>query len=111
MLIATGEEAAIWTAFGGFMWLMVCFWIVFALVGIALLVFWIIAIVDCAQRKLEEFPQGGESAKTTWLVILLVSWVAGLNGVAGIVYYFMVMRKSPRGKSTNIVPPPQPPQS
>ncbi|MCL6088425.1 MAG: DUF2516 family protein [Actinobacteria bacterium] len=115
MLIAQNEQAAVAAALG-FGWFMVCFWVVFALVALALFVFWIIAIIDCAQRKNEEFPNATENSKTTWLVILLVSWVVGLSGVAGLVYYFMVMRKAPRGKGTIEVPPqqpqpPQPPQS
>ena len=109
MLIAEANEGAIAAAAMGLGWFMVCFWIVFALVALALFVFWIIAIIDCAQRKNEEFPSATESSKTTWLVILLVSWVVGLSGVAGLVYYFMVIRKAPRGKSTSVTPP-QPPQ-
>jgi flagellar basal body-associated protein FliL len=104
MLIAGAEDAAVATAFGGLIWLMVCFWVVFSLIAIALFVFWVIAIVDCAQRKNEEFPNATENSKTTWLIILLVSWVAGLNGVAGLVYYFMVMRKKPRGQGNQVVP-------
>jgi len=110
MLIADATENAVAATAMGLGWFMVCFWIVFALVALALFVFWIIAIVDCAQRKNEEFPNATENSKTTWLIILLVSWVVGLSGVAGLVYYFMVIRKAPRGKSTTIIPP-QPPQS
>jgi hypothetical protein len=67
----------------------------FALVGIFLFVVWIITIVDCARRKNEEFPDGGENAKTIWLVVLLVTWVVGFWWVAAIVYYFIVMKKKP----------------
>ncbi|MDD5659178.1 MAG: DUF2516 family protein [Actinomycetota bacterium] len=107
MLIADTTDRAVTAAAMGLGWFMVCFWIVFALVALALFVFWIIAIVDCAQRKNEEFPNATESSKTTWLVILLVSWVVGLSGVAGLVYYFMVIRKAPRGKDVNAIPPQQ----
>jgi len=113
MLIARAEDAAIATAFGGLVWFMICFWVIFGLIALALFVFWVIAIVDCAQRKNEEFPNATESSKTTWLIILLVSWAVGLNGVAGLVYYFMVIRKKPRGQSNQVVPPQeqQPPQN
>ncbi len=107
MLIAEATEEAVAAAAMGLGWFMVCFWIVFALIALTLFVFWIIAIVDCAQRKNEEFPNASESSKTTWLVILLVSWVVGLSGVAGLVYYFMVIKKAPRGKGTDVIPPQQ----
>lgn len=97
------QEEAIGGAIGGMAvsWL-VGFWICMAVVGglIALFFFviWIIALVDCARRKPEEFPPGtgGENARTMWLVILIVTFfVTQLNGIAAIVYYFMVMKKSP----------------
>jgi hypothetical protein len=67
----------------------------FAIVGIFLFVVWIIAIVDCARRKNKEFPDGGENAKTIWLVVLLVTLVVGFWWIAAIVYYFVVMKKKP----------------
>ncbi|MEA2015470.1 MAG: hypothetical protein U9O59_01925 [Actinomycetota bacterium] len=79
--------------------LIICFWVVAGLlVGLFLFVVWIIALVDCSRRKLEEFPKGtgGENAKTLWLVILIVTFfVTQLHGIAAIVYYFMVMKKKP----------------
>ncbi len=87
-----GSEEAVGVGIGIFA--VVC-WIFFAMIGIFLLVVWIITIVDCARRKNEEFPDGGENAKTIWLVVLLVTWIVGLWWVAAIVYYFMVMRKKP----------------
>lgn len=85
------EEAFGW---GIGIFAIVC-WVFFALIGIFLFVVWIITIVDCARRKNEEFPDGGENAKTIWLVVLLVTLVVGFWWVAAIVYYFMVMRKKP----------------
>ncbi len=73
-------------------------WALFILVMLALFVFWIITVVDCAKRKNEEFPEGGDNIKTIWLVVLLVSWVVSLNWVAAIIYYVMVMRKKPLSK-------------
>ena len=67
----------------------------FIIVGIFLVVLWIITIIDCARRKNEEFPEGGENAKTIWLVVLLVTWVVNFWWVAAIVYYFIIMRKKP----------------
>jgi len=71
------------------------------LIGLFFFVIWIIALVDCARRKPDEFPAGtgGENAKTMWLIILIVTFFVGnLNGIAAIVYYFMVMKKMPRKK-------------
>ncbi|MCG9478964.1 MAG: DUF2516 family protein [Actinomycetia bacterium] len=73
-------------------------WAIFALVGLFLFIVWIITLVDCAKRKNEEFPSGGENAKTIWLVVLIASWVVGLYWLAAILYYFMVMKKKPRNK-------------
>jgi hypothetical protein len=87
-----GTEEALGWGIGIFA--VVC-WIFFALIGIFFFVVWIITIVDCAKRKNEEFPDGGENAKTIWLVVLLVTWLVGFWWVAAIVYYFMVMRKKP----------------
>jgi len=78
--------------------IIICFWVIAGLVGLFFFVVWIIALVDCTKRKPEEFPEGtgGENAKTLWLVILIVTFfVTQLNGIAAIVYYFMVMKKSP----------------
>ena len=86
-----GDEA-IGAWFGVFIIICLAF---FAIVGIFLLVVWILAIIDCARRTNKEFPDGGENAKTIWLIVLLVSWVVNLWWVAAIVYYFMVMKKKP----------------
>jgi len=78
--------------------LIICFWVVAGMIGLFLFVIWIIALVDCSRRKPEEFPEGtgGENAKTLWLVILIATFfVTQLNGIAAIVYYFMVMKKKP----------------
>ena len=79
----------------------VCIAVIGGLIALFLFVVWIIALVDCAKRKPDEFPAGtgGENAKTIWLVILIATFiVTQLNGVAAIVYYFMVMKKMPRKK-------------
>ncbi len=79
--------------------IVICFAVIVMLVGLFFLAVWIIALVDCARRKPDEFPPGtgGENAKTMWLVILIVTFfVSQLNGIAAIVYYFMVMKKMPR---------------
>ena len=88
-------------AISGFVGIWICIAVVGGLIGLFFFVVWIIALVDCAKRKPDEFPAGagGENAKTIWLVILIATFfVTQLNGVAAIVYYFMVMKKMPRKK-------------
>ncbi|MFZ3386228.1 MAG: DUF2516 family protein [Candidatus Hydromicrobium sp.] len=85
----------------GFVGIWICIAVIGGLIALFLFVVWIIALVDCARRKPDEFPAGtgGENAKTIWLVILIATFfVTQLNGVAAIVYYFMVMKKMPRKK-------------
>ncbi len=105
-LLGTGcrygwQAGEVWKgmAASGFAGVLICFAVIAGLIGLFFFVVWIIALVDCAKRKPNEFPAGtgGENAKTMWLVILIVTFfVSQLNGVAAIVYYFMVMRKKPR---------------
>ena len=88
-------------AAAGFAGIGICIAVIGGLIGLFFFVIWIIALVDCARRKPDEFPAGtgGENAKTMWLVILIVTFfVTQLNGIAAIVYYFLVMKKMPRGK-------------
>ena len=95
------EEIVSGMAISGFVGIWICIAVVGGLIALFLFVVWIIALVDCARRKLDEFPAGtgGENAKTIWLVILIATFfVTQLNGVAAIVYYFMVMKKMPRKK-------------
>ncbi|MCJ7727671.1 MAG: DUF2516 family protein [Actinobacteria bacterium] len=85
----------------GFVGIWICIAVIGGLIALFLFVVWIIALVDCAKRKPDEFPAGtgGENAKTIWLVILIATFfVTQLNGVAAIVYYFIVMKKMPRKK-------------
>ncbi|MBC8389517.1 MAG: hypothetical protein H8E13_15955 [Actinobacteria bacterium] len=93
-----GETAA--TAIGaGLAGVWICMIVVGSLIGLCLFALWIITIIDCAKRKPDEFPNGGENTKTIWLVALIASWfVFSLWWLAGILYYFMVMRKKPRKK-------------
>src|SRR4030067_517342 len=86
-------------AVSGFTGVFICFAVIGGLIGLFFLVIWIIALVDCAKRKPDEFPPGtgGENAKTMWVMILIATFfVSQLNGVAAIIYYFMVMKKKPR---------------
>jgi len=95
------EEVISGVAISGFVGILICIAVVGGLIWLFFFVVWIIALVDCARRKPDEFPAGagGENAKTIWLVILIATFfVTQLNGIAAIVYYFMVMKKMPRKK-------------
>ncbi len=85
----SSEEAA----GGGIVAGMICLWAFFVAIWIFLFVVWIIMLIDCAKRKPEEFPGGGENTKTIWLVIVILT-----NGIGAIVYYFMVKKKMPLTK-------------
>jgi len=88
------------TIFAGLASIWICAAVIGGLVSLFFLVIWIIALVDCARRKPEEFPGDGENAKTIWLVILIATFfVTQMNGIAAIVYYFMVMKKCPKIKN------------
>lgn len=81
-------------------------WALVALFGIALLVFWIMMLVDCFQRDEADFPNSSGNSKTIWLVILFASWILSASWLAAIVYYFMVKRAAPK---KGMAPPPPPP--
>jgi len=90
----SSEEAAIaagGTAAMGLAGIWICFIVVFWLAGIFLFVLWIMMLVDCVKRDNSEFPNAGESTKTMWLLIIILT-----SGVGAIIYYFMVRKKMPR---------------
>jgi len=92
----SSPEATAIAAGTGLAGIWICIITFAVLIGLGLFVLWIIMLVDCIKRKPEDFPSGNESEKTTWLVILLVSFfVMNLSGIAAIVYYFMVRKKKP----------------
>ena len=84
--IATGSTAVL-----GLAGIWICFIVVFWLIGVFLFVVWIMMLVDCAKRDNSEFPNAGESTKTMWLLIVILT-----SGVGAIIYYFMVRKKMPR---------------
>ena len=101
MLVSANEGQIITGALFGFMGIYMCFVVFMAAAFITLFVFWIIGIVDISQRKNEEFPNPQENPKSTWLIILLVTLVIPLAaGISAIIYYTTIIRKYPRGKSS-----------
>ena len=84
--IAAGSTA-IWAFAGVWIFFVVVFW----LIGIFLFIVWIIMLVDCVKRDNSEFPNAGESTKTMWLLIVILT-----GGIGAIIYYFLVRKKMPR---------------
>ena len=86
----SGGDAAFGAAFCG----------IYGCIGVfalATLVFWIWMIVDVFQRQEFEFPNSTGNSKTTWMIILFVSWLVSAHWIAAIIYYFMVFKKIKRG--------------
>ena len=60
------------------------------LLGITLLIFWIIALIDCIRRDEKDFAIGGDNAKLIWILLLIL-----VRGIAGVIYYLIIMRNTP----------------
>lgn len=76
---------------------MCCFgYLLWAAMICAAIVFWIVAIVDVAQRPEWAFPEAmsGRPSPNEKLIWVLVVILAGVLGA--IIYYIVVMRKYPR---------------
>lgn len=87
---AAAGTAAAGAVFGG----LLIFWLIFAVIALALFIFWVVMLIDCIKRT--NWKQ--ESDKNLWLVVLIVGFVLGLSGIAAIVYYFAVKRALDGGK-------------
>lgn len=66
------------------------------LIGFAGFIFWLVMLIDCFKRENDEFPKATENTKTIWIVVLLVSWLAGMYWLAALLYFFLVRRAVPR---------------
>ena len=82
-----------------FIW---CCWGLVILFVVATFAFWIWMLIDVFQRQEWEFPNSNGSSKTTWIVIMLVSWILSMYWLAALIYYFMVYKKVKRG---TVAPP------
>lgn len=71
--------------------------LIFALLGLASFVFWVVMLIDALQRQNWQ----DDNQKNLWIVILIVSLFVGFNFIAALVYYFMVRR--PLGKGSEPV--------
>jgi hypothetical protein len=86
---STADTAAATAAGGAFLGGLLIFWLVFAVIGLALFIFWIFMLIDCIKRT--NWKQ--ESDKNLWLILLIVGLVIGVGPIAAIVYYFAVKRQ------------------
>ncbi len=69
------------------------FIIVSMIIGLALFVFWVIALIDCIKRDNKDFAIGGENAKLIWILILIL-----VRSITPIIYYLLIMYKKPQTK-------------
>lgn len=65
---------------------LIIFWIIFMIIALVFFIFWIMMLVDAVKRQWPE--------RTTWLVILIVSFFLSLHWLSAIIYYFLVKRKN-----------------
>ncbi len=66
-------------AVGGMVAFFVLLWIAAIVIGIALTVLWLLAIIDCAQR---EFP--GPNDKVMWILIIIFA-----HGLGALIYWYV----------------------
>lgn len=92
----TGSEGAV---VGGIFAFLAGIWIVLILIAVALFVLWIVMLVHALKLSDESFKQIGSGERSIWLIVLGVSFFLGFNGIASLVYYFVVFRKA---KSLNL---------
>lgn len=81
---SSGSGAAAGAVIGIFFIFIAFFYMLFFAVAIAAFVFWIIMLVDVAQRTNWE----NENDKTVWVLIVVLT-----GGIGALIYYFMVRKK------------------
>jgi hypothetical protein len=86
---STADTAAATAGSVAFLGGSLIFLLVFAVIGLALFIFWIFMLIDCIKRT----NWKKESDKNLWLIVLIVGLVVGLGPIAAIVYYFAVKRQ------------------
>lgn len=88
-----GTTAASSTAAAGVVGVILVFWIIALVIGLALFIFWIIMLIDAFKRTNWQ----DDSQKNLWLILLIVSIFVGLSGLAAILYYFIIKRALDKG--------------
>ena len=76
------DAVGLGTAIGGLIFLFVFLWILIAGLAIFALVFWILMIVDVAQRKFKN-----KNDSIMWILIIIFTGIIG-----ALIYYFVVKK-------------------
>ena len=58
------------------------------IMGVALFVFWIIALIDCIKRDDKDFAIGGKHAKLVWILVLVL-----VRSITPVIYYLLIMHE------------------
>ena len=64
------------------------FFVIYAIIVLAIFGFLIGMFIDCLQRPREKFPSSGESDKLIWCLAIFFA-----NFIGAVMYYFLVYRK------------------
>lgn len=67
------------------------FFLVFMVICIALLIFNIWMLIDCAGRKESDFPNNN---KNMWLILLIVGLIFSFGWIVALIYYFSIKKKA-----------------
>ena len=64
---------------------MAIFWAILAIVGLVFLIWWIVLIIDLANREFKD--------KTIWLIVMIAGLILGFVWLVDIIYYFTIVKK------------------
>ena len=67
------------------------FFLVFMVIAIALLIFNIWMLIDCAGRKETDFPNNN---RNMWLILLIVGLIFSFGWIVALIYYFSIKKKA-----------------
>lgn len=67
---------------GGFFFFIIFLWFIFVVVGILTFIFWILMIVDVAERKFKN-----DNDRIVWILVVVLAHIIG-----AIIYYFVIKK-------------------
>ncbi len=67
---------------------LILFIIPFILIGLGLLIFWLLMLIDCLKRPDDKFAYGGTNAKLIWILVIIF-----LGLIGAVIYYFLIKGK------------------
>lgn len=77
--------ATILAGYGIFLGGFIVLWVAIALIGLVFLIWWIVLVVDLANREFKD--------KTTWLIVMIAGLILGFVWLVDIIYYFAIVKK------------------